>query len=114
MSDSDNQPTPNDDIDPIPADQARALLNDAIRERLGPKWDDAESGWIVVSRHDYMARLTRGGTNMDFYVDLLGNVSIEEKEISPAQETGRIFAWMLLLGSLFIALLLAWIAGLFN
>lgn len=101
-----------DEIQPIPAEQARALLEAAIRERLGADWEDDENGWMVITSHDYMARLNKGRVNLDFYVDLVGNVTVEEKEISPGQDTGRLFAWMMLLLSLGIAFLLARIAGL--
>lgn len=97
--------------DMIPPEAARAILEAAIRERLGDDWQDEEDGWVRVTGHDYMARLTRGRTNLDFYVDLLGNVTVEEKPISPGQDTGRLFAWMILLLVLVIVLLLARIAG---
>lgn len=102
------------EIEPIPPEQARQILDDAIHKKLGSNWQDEERGWAVVSRHDYMARLTRGSVNMDFYVDLLGNVTVEEKEINPAQDNGRLFAWMLLGGSIAVAFLIAYLAGLFN
>lgn len=95
-----------DEIDPIAPAQARAALYAAIRERLGDQWDDPETGWVMVTGHDYMARLTRGGRNLDFYVDLLGNVTVEESELSGAQGVGRLMVWMLLGLSLAIALLI--------
>lgn len=101
-----------DEIQPIPGAQARVILEQAIRDRLGPNWDQEDSGWAVVTSHDYMARLNKGRVNLDFYVDLLGNVSIEEKEVSPGQDTGRLFAWMFLLACLGIAFLLAKSIGL--
>lgn len=100
-----------DEIDPIPAEEAREILHNAIRQRLGNDWNDEIRGWTIISGHDYMMRLTKGNKNVDFYVDLLGNVTIEEKEVSVAQTAGRLMAWMFLLGSLVIALLLARIAG---
>jgi hypothetical protein len=102
----------NDTIEPIPPEQAQQILEAAIRQRLGDDWQDEDSGWAVVTSHAYMARLTRGRTNMDFYVDLLGQVRVEVKEINPAQDSGRMIAWMLLLLSLAIAFLLARVAGL--
>jgi hypothetical protein len=99
-------------IEPITGKEARALLNAAIRARLGEHWDDEEEGWALVTGHDYMARLTKGRINIDFYVDLLGNVTVEEKSIGPAQESGRLYAWLFLFLSLVIALLIAKIAGL--
>ncbi|HRL11451.1 MAG TPA: hypothetical protein PKX07_06205, partial [Aggregatilineales bacterium] len=52
--------------DIISPEQARQILEAAITERLGPHWRDEEKGWSLVSGHDYMARLTRGDTNIDF------------------------------------------------
>lgn len=105
-----DETSPNE-IEPISADAAHALLYAAIRERLGEHWNDEESGWRIVSGHDYMARLTRGNRNVDFMVDLLGNVTIEEKAIGPAQIQGRLNAWLLLGASLLLALLLAYLSG---
>ena len=99
------------DIEPIPPEQARAILDQAMRERLGDDWEDEESGWILISGHDYMARVTRGRVNVDFYVDLLGKVSVTEKSISPSQESGRLLAWMFLMVSLGIAFLVARAVG---
>jgi hypothetical protein len=113
MTDTPPQPNPplTGEIEPIPAAQARQILDNAIREKLGAGWDDEETGWAVVAGHDYMARLTRGRVNMDFYVDLLGNVTVEEKEITPAQEQGRLMAWLLLLGSLIVVFIVARLTG---
>jgi hypothetical protein len=96
-----------DEIEPIAPEQARQILDRAMAERLGDDWQDDDSGWALVTGHDYMARVTRGRVNVDFYVDLLGNVTVETKEIGPAQDSGRMIAWMLLLLSLGIAFLLA-------
>ncbi len=101
-----------DNIKPIAPEKAQQILETAIRERLGDDWQDEDSGWAVITSHAYMARLNRGRINVDFYVDLLGNVTVETKEISPAQDSGRLVAWLLLLLSLAIAFLLARIAGL--
>jgi hypothetical protein len=97
------------ELEPISAEQARAILEQAMRERLGDNWQHDD--WVLVTGHDYMARVTKGRRNLDFYVDLLGNVRVEEKEVSPAQESGRLIAWLILLLSLAIAFLLARIAG---
>ncbi len=99
------------EIETIEPEQARKILEQAIRERLGEHWDDEETGWVRVTGHDYMARLTRGRRNMDFYVDLLGNVTVEEKELSVVQQQGRMMAWMILLGSLLIAYAVARLTG---
>ncbi len=100
-----------DPIEPIPAEQARLLLERAIRERCGDDWRDEDSSWVYVTGHDYMARLTHGGVNLDFYVDLLGEVTVTETPINPAQQVGRMVALMLLFLSLVIAVLLARAVG---
>lgn len=99
------------DVEPISPEQARLILNAAIRERLGEDWDREHDGWTLITGHDFMARLTKGRTNIDFYVDLLGKVTVVEREISPAQDMGRLYAWMFLSGSILIALVLARLAG---
>lgn len=100
-----------DELDPISAEQARQILENAIVERLGEDWDDEERGWARVTGHDYMARLTRGGTNLDFYVDLLGNVTVKQSKLSLAQTSGGLLLWILLGLSIVIALLIVRIAG---
>lgn len=102
-----------DPVEPIPGEQARAILDAAMSERLGDDWQDDDSGWELVTGHDYMARVTRGDKNVDFYVDLLGSVSIEESEITPAQENGRTVAWVLLLVFIVLAYTLARAVGWF-
>lgn len=98
-------------IEPIAPEAARALLDAAMRERLGADWEDEDSGWQLVTGHDYMARVTRGRINVDFYVDLLGEVTVQESALNPAQDSGRMLAWTLLLFSLAIAFLLARAVG---
>lgn len=93
------------EVDPIPAEQARAILEAEIRKRLGENWNDEETGWIRVSGHDYMARLSRGRVNLDFYVDLLGNVRVEKTE-SQAAISARLLLFILLGLSLVIAYLI--------
>ena len=100
-----------DSVEPIPPEQAREILENAMRQRLGDNWHDEESGWQLITGHDYMARVTRGRKNVDFYVDLLGEVTISESEINSAQDSGRILAWMFLGLSLAIAFLIARIVG---
>ena len=102
-----------DSIEPIAPEQARAILEKAMSERLGDGWRDEDSGWQLVTGDDFMARVTRGSKNVDFYVDLLGSVTVEEKEISPAQASGRMIAWVLLLVSLGVAYLVARAVGWF-
>ena len=99
-----------DELDPIPPQDAQKRLEQAIKERLGDDWESEDSGWLVVDRTAYQARLTRGKVNLDFYVDLLGDVNIEEKETTLVQESGRWIAWLLLGLSVAIAILIAQIA----
>lgn len=94
------------EIDPIPPERAQAILDAAIRERLGDHWEDEDSGWTKVTGHNYMARVTRGRVNLDFYVDLLGNVTVEQSDSAPLLETGRLLLMMLLGLSIVIALLI--------
>lgn len=94
-----------DTPEPISAEAAREKLDAAMAARLGEDWREESSGWLLVSAHDYMARVTRGSRNVDFYVDLLGEVTIEEKPISAAQSSGRLIAWTLLLLLLGVAYL---------
>lgn len=98
-----------DELEPLSPEQARAILEQAMRERLGDNWQNED--WALLTGHDYMARVTKGRRNLDFYVDLLGNVRVEEREVNPAQDSGRLVAWLILLLSLGIAFLLARIAG---
>ena len=82
-------------------------LDRAMAERLGPDWQDEGSGWLLVTGNDYMARVTRGRINVDFMVDLLGKVTVEERPLTPAQTSGRLIAWTLLLLALGIVYLVA-------
>jgi hypothetical protein len=97
--------------EPIAPEKARQILEATIRAELGDHWDDEETGWLVVSRHDYMARLNRGRVNIDFYVDLLGNIDIQRSEINAGQDVGRLIAWTLLILSVIIALMVARLVG---
>jgi hypothetical protein len=99
------------DIQIISPAEARAALEAAIIEWLGEGWQTQVDGWVVVDRGDFHARLNRGRVNLDFYVDLLGAVRIEESGIDAAQEYGRILALMFLAGSILAAILIAYIAG---
>jgi len=96
----------NDIPTPISGDEARERLHAAIVQRLGETWDDPETGWAVISRHDFMARLTNGKRVIDFYVDLLGEVRVEDKAPS-TEDRGRIIAGILIALSLMAAIALA-------
>lgn len=95
----------NPELDPISPQEARQRLDAALAPYL-------EAGWALRTRTDYMARLTRGRRNLDFYVDLTGEVSQTERPLTPVQESGRLVAWVLLLVSLLLALAIASALGL--
>lgn len=97
--------------EPISPDRARDILEAAIRERLGDHWEDEDSGWTRITGHDYMARVSRGRVNLDFYVDLLGHVTVEQTESSAAADAGRLFLWIMVGLSIIIALLIVRIAS---
>jgi len=101
------QQHPDDELDPIPPQEAQQRLEQAIVDRLGEDWDSEDNGWLVADRTAYQARLTKGRINLDFYVDLLGNVNVEEKETTLVQESGRFIAWFLIALSIAIAVLIA-------
>lgn len=103
-----------EEIEPISAEDARAILEAAISEQLGENWRDESNPWVVTHDADYLIRISKDRTNMDFQVDLLGKVTITENEASLVQSSGRLIAWMLLLASLAVAFLLAQIIGVFN
>ncbi|MFW5748514.1 MAG: hypothetical protein ACOCYT_02745 [Chloroflexota bacterium] len=96
---------------PIAPEEARQRLDTAMRERLGADWEDEHTGWTLVSGHDYMARVTDGRRTVDFYVDLLGEVTIQEQQNVLGAETGRLTAWMVLGASIVVALVIARVAG---
>ncbi len=100
------QQHPDDELDPIQPNEAKQRLEEAIRARLGDDWDSEDSGWLVVDRTAYQARLTKGKVNLDFYVDLLGEVNVEEKETTLVQESGRFIAWFLIALSVAIAVII--------
>ena len=99
------------ELEPIAPERARVILEAGIRERLGDDWRDEDSAWVLVSESDYAARFTRGRVNLDFYVDLLGNLEVTTRPLNPAQQGGRLIAWMLLGLSIAIAFLIARIVG---
>jgi len=109
MTDTQTPPAQHDDVEPISPREARAILDAAIAARLGPEWE--YDGWVVADRGDYNARLSQGKLNVDFYVDLLGEVTVTETDINPAQEYGRLLASSFIIGSVLIAIILARIAG---
>lgn len=94
--------------DIIPPEQARAILKQAITDELGADWNADDSNWIVVSRHDYMASLNKGNINLNFFVDYFdGSVKIEAQEIHVGQDTGRLFAGIMIVLFTVIMIVLA-------
>lgn len=69
-------------------------------------------GWVVILENDYAARITRGTKNIDLRVDLLGELSIEEKPLSEAQKVGQLVAIMLLIAGFLVLLTLVSALGL--
>lgn len=94
------------ELEPIPPAQAREILEAAIRERLGDEWDDPETGWIRLTGHDYMARLARGRVVFDFYVDLLGSVTVEKSTQNTPGDNIRLVMLILIMLSLVIAFMI--------
>lgn len=103
-----------DDFEPIAPELARQAITAAIEAKLGPDWNDEDTGWAITYDSDYLVRLTRAKINLDFQCDLLGDVTIEEREISPIQASGRLIAWAVLLATLFVVFVIAQLAGVFN
>ncbi len=89
------------DIEPIPPDEAAAIIE--------PKLQDLQAqGWKIISATDYSARLTRERVNLDVWVDLLGQIEMQEKPLTLLQESGQFLAIILLmLLVLFILVLLS-------
>lgn len=96
----------------ISPDEAQARLDHAIRQHLGDDWEDPRYRWIIVSSHNYMARLTDGKRIIDFYVDLLGQITIDERASVTDTDNTRYTIAFVLGASLFVAYLIARFAGL--
>jgi hypothetical protein len=108
------QTTPEAEIDPIAPEDARRHIDAAIKARLGDDWAEKDGGWVITHDGDYLVRLTRSKTNLDFQCDLLGDVTVEERPISPMQDSGRLIAWAVLIATLFVAFAIAQVAGVLN
>lgn len=87
---------------------ARAAIHEKIIATLGI---DYEREWLTTHNADYLVRLNKGVINLDFQCDLLGHVDIIERPINPLQASGRFLAWSILVASLFVALFIAFAAG---
>jgi hypothetical protein len=88
------------DIDPISPEEAEAIMEAALEPYLA-------DGWLIVDRTSYATRLTRGMSNLDVRIDLLGQTQIEESNLTPLQNSGRLVAWVLLLAALLVMLALS-------
>jgi hypothetical protein len=95
----------------ISAEKARQAIEQKIVETLGEHW---EQDWISVHQSDYLVRLNKNETNMDFQCDLLGNVEVQERMANPLQTSGRFLAWTILVASLAVAIAIAIAAGVFR
>lgn len=108
-----SNPTPldPDNFEPLSLDESRAIVEAAIAERLGENW---RKEWLVVHNDPTLMRLNNDRTNLDFQIDLLGNVEVTERAANPVQLSGRLVVWAVLLSSLFLAFVLATVAGVFS
>ncbi len=102
--------TPPSDIEVIAPAQARANIMAAIDAHLGADWR-REDRWIVVHDSDYLMRLNQGQKNIDFACDLLGEVSITDREADPLQGSGWLIAGAVLFAWLLVAAVIAKISG---
>jgi hypothetical protein len=94
-------------VEPISPAEARQRLEAALDPYL-------QDGWVIRAQHDYMAQLTRGRRNLEFYVDLVGGVTVTEKGLTPGQASGHLIAWVLLLVSFLLVLAIASALGWFH
>jgi hypothetical protein len=95
----------------ISTEKARQAIQKKIVETLGENW---EQEWIKVHQADYLVRLHKNETNMDFQCDLLGNVEVQERMANPLQTSGRFLAWTILVASMAVALAIAIAVGVFR
>lgn len=106
-----NIPNNPDEFEPLSLEESRIIVEAAIVERLGEMW---RKEWLVVHNDPTLMRLNKGNVNLDFQIDLLGNVEITERQANPVQLSGRLIVWSVLISSLFLAFVLATIAGVFS
>ncbi|KAB2904023.1 MAG: hypothetical protein KJ064_14960 [Anaerolineae bacterium] len=93
------------EIEPISPEQAAAIIE--------PKLEDLQAqGWKIISATDYAARLTRDKMNLDVWVDLLGQIEMQEKPLTLMQESGQIIAVVLLIMIVLFVLVLLSVLGL--
>ena len=103
---SENPPEPaQTEIEPIPPEEAEAILQEVLAPYLAEDWH--------VLHHDaYSARITQGARNLDIRVDLLGQITTQESDLTPLQDSGRLMAWVMLWTMLLVALAIASALGL--
>lgn len=90
----------------VTPDQAEVLLKPEI-ERLKAE------GWKVTRHAQYVVRMKRDDRVTDIYIDLLGNITTEEKQaVTSATELGHLIAWMLLIAFFLVVLVFAQTVGL--
>lgn len=104
------QASDNNIIIATPAEQ-RTAIEAKIIEHLGENW---KKEWFIVHDANDLVRLHQGKINLDFQADLLAKVDVIEREASPLQLSGRSIAYMILGASLFVALAIATIVGVFS
>ncbi len=105
---SPNTPSTENEIEPIAPDKARQAIDEAIQAQM-PDWK--ENGWLKIYDSNYLVRLHKDKTNLDFQCDLTGHVDVIERAANPIQLGGRLIAWAVLLASITLALALAVLAG---
>lgn len=91
----------------IEPEQAAALLQPQIEALCA-------EGWVVILQTDYDARLTRGDSNLDLHIDLLGELSITESPLTDVQKIGQIVALILVMVSFLVLLTLVSVLGLLD
>ena len=93
-------PNSEPEIEPIQPAEAQEILEKALVPYL-------EDEWKVIDRGPFAARLTRDTRNLDVRIGVLGEVTTEESDLTPLQDTGRLVAWALLIAALMVALALS-------
>lgn len=98
--------TPESTVEIITPEEARQHLEAAMAPYI-------EDGWEVLVEHDYMASLNKGRRNLDIHVDLLGEVSMEEKGMSASQHKDLLILIVLIIGGTLVTIALASALGYF-
>ena len=108
MADTIETTEANKEIEIVTPDQAEDLLRPEVEKLM-------EEGWRIVSKPLYGVRLEKEREILDLRVDLLGNIERDTKlSLFTGAETGRLVAWVLLLASLLVTLVLASQLGLLD